>query len=67
MLRSVLPGSAGLLALTSFALAGTVTCELTGTVCVNSYGSGPFAGAMTGDTATLTFDVTTPGFDVVAG
>ena len=36
MLRSFLTGSAGLLVLTSFALAGTVTCELTGMVCVNS-------------------------------
>lgn len=62
-----LPQATALVALSTFATAGTVTCELTGTVCTNSHSSGPFAAAMSGDTAVLRFDVTTPGMDVVAG
>ena len=53
--------------LVATAVAGDVRIELTGTVCSNSYSSGPFAGASPGDVAVLTYEVITPGTDVVAG
>ncbi|MEZ5973727.1 MAG: hypothetical protein R3E96_02460 [Planctomycetota bacterium] len=54
-------------ALAPLAYAGDVAITMTGTVTANSYGSGPFAGATSGATAVLSFEVFVPGTDLAVG
>lgn len=67
MMNRALTSLAALAAFSGAAFAGDVTVVLTGTVLTNSYSSGLFAGAQANDTAVLSFNVTTPGVDVVSG
>ncbi|HPF12775.1 MAG: hypothetical protein H6830_06765 [Planctomycetes bacterium] len=53
--------------LASTAFGGDIKVTVIGTVDSNSYSSGPFAGPVFGDTATLTYEVFVPGTDVVPG
>jgi hypothetical protein len=64
---SYLTSAAALLCLALPAAAGDVPIVATGVVAGNSLASGPFAGLAAGTPVTMSYVVTTPGFDIAPG